>query len=98
MPPIAQGDILGNLWYAFFMDTLEITNILLGIVTLSILVVSFLVTWASIVVIRTLRNIEDISNNMRKGSAKLVGEVDGLLRFLHSLGMLFSRSTKKKKK
>ena len=97
MPPIAQGDILDNLWYTFLMDTLEITNILLGIVTLAILVVSFIVTWASILIIRTLSNIQNISKNVQKGSDKLIGEMDGLLRFLRSLGMLFSRSTKKKK-
>jgi hypothetical protein len=75
-----QGDIFGSLWYAYFMTFPDATDIFLAIISLAIVVVSIIAGWAGILLIRALKNIDD------------------LLRFVRSLGMLFSRSTKKKKK
>ncbi|MDA1169144.1 MAG: hypothetical protein O3A36_02290 [bacterium] len=69
------------------MNFPDSTDIYLAIISLAIVVVSIIAGWVGILLIRTLKNIQ-----------KIMGEFDGLLHFLRSLGMIFSRSTKKKKK
>ena len=100
---VVQGDI----WYDTHMPSLEPTDILILIISLAIGIVSVIMTWAGILIIRTLRNIQYISRKARKEGDKLIDDVDAMRTkiknegktFLHSfssLGMLFSRGKKKK--
>lgn len=75
-----QGDIFGYVCYACFMTFPDLTDIFLAIISLAIVVVSIIAAWAGILLIRALKNIDD------------------LLRFVHSVGMLFSRKNKRKQK
>ncbi len=97
MPPYVQGDIFGNVCYAKSVTFPEPTDIFLAIISLAIVVVAIIAGWVGVLLIRTLKNVLYISRTARKESDKIIGEMDSILHFLRSLGMLF-RSTKKKKK
>lgn len=91
------------------MAYFEPADIFFIITSIGVIAVSVIVVWIGVLLIRTLRNIQYISKRARNESDKLIQDVDTLrteikkegttvLRFFHSLGMLFFRRTKKKKK
>lgn len=87
---------------------LEPADLFFFITTLAVVVVSAIIIWVGILLIKVLRNIQYISHKARMESDRISDDVDSLragikkegvtiLHFFHSLGMLFSRPRKAKK-
>ncbi len=84
----------------------ESADIFFAITSAAIIIISALAAWAGVLVIRTLKDINKISQNARRESEKIVEDVNSLrneikregttiLHFFRSIGMLLSRKKKK---
>lgn len=87
---------------------IEPADIFFVVTSVAIVVVSTIIVWGGVLLIRILRNIQHISRRAMVEGDRIVDDVDNLraeikkegtniMHFFHSLGMIFSRTRKTKK-
>ncbi len=65
-------------WYTGYMDSLLKADIFFVVATVAVFIVTGVAIWITVYVVRILRNVENISDTVKKETKKFSQDVDGV--------------------
>ena len=75
-------------WYTVCMDSLMKADIFFMITTIAVCAVSVVAIWVLVHLVKILRNVEDISETVKKETQKFSQDIDGVREHIKQSGAL----------